>query len=99
MFFLVMIYSGASKLYIEDLVDDDGNILRENQSKTFSYILKEKSQADDKPYITYDSTEYKVEVIVWWNILLCRRNKRKGIATYRLFFAVKCQNILKNTFG
>ena len=42
---------------IEDLVDT------ENQSKLFSYILKEKSQ-DDKRYITYDSTKYKIEVTV-----------------------------------
>ena len=48
---------------IEDLVDTDGNILGENQSKPFSYILKEKSQ-DDKRYITYDSTKYKIEVTV-----------------------------------
>lgn len=48
---------------IEDLVDADGNILGENQPKTFSYILKEKSQ-NDKRYITYDSTKYNVEVTV-----------------------------------
>lgn len=65
---------------IEDLVDDDGNILRENQSKTFSYILKEKSQADDKPYITYDSTEYKVEVIV--------TNKGSGVLEARAVVSV-----------
>lgn len=30
--------------------------------------------------------KYKVEVIVCWNILLCRRNECKVIVTYRLFF-------------
>ena len=78
-----------------------------NQEEVINSALKDLNASTNEVYTNvkeeitgsiFKSKKYKVEVIVCWNILLCRRNECKVIVTYRLFWAVKCQNTLKNTF-